>query len=497
MSPKLAIRRCSRLWGASALLLALANTAYAQVPAASEAPASDADAATASQPAEDAAPTSDLTDLERPRPLPSSARSGYTLERCIQLTLRNYPRIHEARARLQHRREQQFQSWTQPYSEFNVTGGLALAPEVRGTPLYSPDSDVAISDHMGLGWSIGIEGIIPLWTFGKITGLWDASAAAVRVAEQDVEKEKNAITLDVRRAYYGLQLARDAIALMKSAESEIDKYLRSLEKKVKEGEGDEIELYKLKIHRAELSARHSEARQKEAVAMAALRFLTGVKDDLTVPELPLVRVRHALGPLATYLSAARLHRPEINMARAGLQAREAQLRIERAKYFPDIGLGLSARWAKAPGITDQQNPFVGDRVNALSYGAALVLRYKVDFLPQSARVAQARAQLEELRATERYALGGVAVEVETAYREAEDAGRRLDAYTEAASYAKKWLILVQQGIDVGTNEEEDIVDPAKEWALKRFAVMSATFDYNVAIGKLAQVTGWEAVTATP
>jgi outer membrane protein TolC len=217
---------------------------------------------------------------------------------------------------------------------------------------------------------------------------------------------------------------------------------------------------------------------------------------LQLPEQPLVRVRQGLSPLATYLSAARLHRPEINMARAGLLAREAQVRLEQARYYPDIGLCLSARWAKAPGITDQTNPFVHDTVNLIGYGAALALKYKLDFLPTSARVAQARAQLEELRATERYALGGVAVEVETAYREAEDAQRRLDAYADAAAYAKKWLILVQQGIDVGTNDEEDIVDPAKEWALKRFAVMSATFDYNVAVGKLAQATGWEALVST-
>ena len=56
--------------------------------------------------------------------------------------------------------------------------------------------------------------------------------------------------------------------------------------------------------------------------------------------------------------------------------------------------------------------------------------------------------------------------------------------------------MVQQGIDVGTNDEEDIVDPAKEWALKRFAVMAATFDYNVAVGKLAQATGWEELASS-
>jgi outer membrane protein TolC len=480
------IRRTAASVGLLACSL-LCGVAAAQVPAA-PAPA---------EPAAGAPAEPEPVEAAEVQPLPSANLAGYTLERCIALTLKNYPKLHEARARLQYRREQQVQSWTQPYSEFNVTGGLALVPEVHGTALYSPDNDLELSSSpTNLAWTIGIDGVVPLWTFGKITNLWQASAAQVKVAEQDVEREKNAILLDVRRAYYGVQLARDAIALMRDAESQIDKYLRDLEKKVREGDGDQVTLYKLKINRAELTARHSEARQKEAVALASLKFLTGVQGQMALPEVPLTRVRHALGPLSTYLSAARLHRPEINMARAGLNAREAQVRLERARYFPDIGLGLSARWSKAPSITDQTNPFVRETINSLSYGAALVLRYKLDFLPQSARVAQAQAQLEELRATERYALGGVAVEVETAYREAEDAQRRLNAYAEAAGYAKKWLLLVQQGIDVGTNDEEDIVDPAKEWALKRFAVMSATFDYNLAVGKLAQVTGWEAVVAS-
>jgi outer membrane protein TolC len=430
------------------------------------------------------------------RPLTSTNGSAFSLERCISLTLRNWPKIQEARARYRKSRQQQVQAWSQPYSEFNVTGGLALAPQVRGTALYSPDTDAALTSSMGLGWSIGIEGVVPIYTFGKISNLWDAAGAQVKVSEQEIEKEKNSVKQDVRRAYYGVLLARDAIALMREAESSIDKYLRTLDKKVKDGDADEVAFYKLKMNRADLTARHSEATQKEAIALASLKFLTGVQGELPLPDQPLTRVRGALSPLATYLNAARLHRPEINMARAGLTAREAQVRLERARYFPDIGLGLSARWAKAPGITDQQNPFVREQINVVAYGAALVLRYKLDFMPTSARVAQAQAQLEELRATERYALGGVAVEVETAYREAEDAGRRLDAYSEAANYAKKWLILVQQGIDVGTNDEEDIVDPAKEWALKRFAVMSATFDYNVAVGKLALATGWDAAVAS-
>jgi outer membrane protein TolC len=423
-----------------------------------------------------------------PRPLP-----GYSLKRCLELAERNYPKIHEARAKLEVKRAQQFQAWTQPYSDFTVTGGLALVPTVRGTSVYSPDSDVALSSDMGLAWNIGVDGAIPLWTFGKITNLWAAADAQVRVGQHEINKEKNEVRLSVRRAYYGVQLARDALILVRDAGKRIDKYLTSLAAKVEDGEGDEIELLKLRMYRAELEARESEAARQEAVALAGLRFLTGAGGGLDVPDQPLQRSKHSLGPLARYLSAARLYRPEINMARAGVLAREAQLKVERARYFPDLAIGLSARWSEAPGITNQTNPFVKDQANYLTYAAVLALKYKIDFLPQYARVSQAAGQLEEMRATERYALGGVGVEVETAFREAEDAARRLDAYSRAAGFAKQWLIQVQQGIDVGTFDDEDIVDPAREFALKRFSQMSATFDYNIALARLAQVTGWDAV----
>jgi len=416
---------------------------------------------------------------------------GVSLRRCLELAERNYPKIHEARAKLAAKRAQLDQAHYAPYSDFTVTGGLGIAPDVRGTSVYSPDTDVPLKSDMGAAWQVGIEGLIPLWTFGKITNLWDAAEAQVKVGEHELQKEKNQLRFDVRRAYYGVRLARDALALVKDGIRRLDKYIPDLERKVAAGEGDDIELLKLRMNRAELEARESEARKQEAIALSGLRFLTGVR-DLVVPDLPLARARHRLGPLNHYLSAAKLYRPEVNMAKAGILAREAQLRLERARYLPDIGLGLSARWSSAPSVTDQTNPFIRDP-NYLTYGAGLVLRYKLDFLPQSTRVAQAEAQLEEVRASERFALGGVGWEVEQAFREAEDATRRLEAYTRATSYARQWLVKVQQGIEVGTFEDEDIVDPAKEYALKRFSQMSALFDYNVALAKLAQVTGWDVV----
>lgn len=448
----------------------------------------------ASARAEDPEEKSDGDDAAPLEPKPASA-STYTLSRCLALAAKNYPKVHEARAKLAYKRAQRFQAHTQPYSEFNMTAGLALAPTVRGTSVYSPDSDVPIKSDMGLAWQVGLDGVVPLWTFGKITNTWDAADANVKVGENELKKERNEVLLAVRRAYYGALLAKDALLLVHEAEARIDKYLAPLEKKVEDGDSDEIDLIKLQLQREDLNTRESEAQKQRLYALSGLRFLTGVSGPLEVPDMPLKLLAHRLGPLAHYLSAARVHRPEINMARAGILAKEAQMRVARAKLFPDFGLGLSARYANAPRVTDQRNPFTIDPGHGQSYGAALVMRYKLDFLPATARLAQAEAELEEIRATERYALGGVGVEVEQAFREAVDAENRLASYGRSVALAKRWMLQVQQGIDVGTFEDKDIVDPAKEYALRRFALMTATFDYNVALAKLALATGWDAIAA--
>ena len=417
-----------------------------------------------------------------------------SLKRCLELAVLNYPKVQEARARLAQKIAQLDQAYAAPYSDFTMSGGIGPAPTVRGTAVYSPDTDKALSTTMSAAWQLNVSGAIPLWTFGKITNLWDAAKAQVRVGEFEIKKEQNDVKVSVRRAYYGVQLARDALILVREATSRVDTYLERLEKKVKEGDGDDIDLLKLKMYRADLEVRESEAMRQEAIALAGLRFLTGGGPEADVVDAPLHQNSHRLGPISRYLSAARLYRPEVNMAHAGVLAREAQTRIERAKFFPDLALGLNFGYSAAPQVEDQKNPFVKDNANYLSYGAGLVFRYKLDFLPQSARLAQANAQLEEQRATERYALGGVGTEVETAFREAEDAARRLNAYARSTSYAKQWLVQIQEGIDVGTYDDQDVVDPAREYATKRFLQMNATFDYNVALAKLAQASGWDFVT---
>lgn len=420
-----------------------------------------------------------------------------TLGELLQMAETNYPKVREARARLSKNRGLLWEARTAPFSQFKAEGGVTVAPTIHGTNVYSPSSDVALTENMALAWQIGLSGVVPLWTFGKISSTWDAAKANVELGRHEVNKEKNEIRLEVRRAYYGLLLARDSRLLFNRAMSKLDEYVDEMEEKVLLGEGDDIELLKIKMQRAELIAKGTEVEKGEIKALAGLRFFAGVEGDFDVPDVPLEQIDHQLGDSLTYLEAARLHRPEINMAKAGLAARSAQLELEKSKYYPDLGLGLEARLIRAPEVTDQRNPFARDLGNRAWFGFGLVFRWNLDLLPQTARVAQARAQLEEVRATERYALGGVAAEVEASHAAAVAAKRRLDAWSDATDFAKRWLIKVQQGLDLGLQEQSDLVEPSKAYALKKASEMEALFDYNVSLVKLAQSTGWESMLGKP
>lgn len=512
MSPAANFRARQRLYASigSIALAVVAVTAQAQPTpnkgdgAATPATSSSAGAA----PAQDAAAPAASADSSAGAPADAEEDNGdgsthgdalpvakrtYTLRECLSLAEQNHPNILGAMARVQYMRAQLDEALTAPFSAFNLTMGAGPAPTFRGGSVYTQDREVGLNSNIGMAWRANIEGTVPLWTFGKITNLWKAAEAQVKVGEGEADKVRNTVRLDVRRAYYGLQLAREALLLLGDATGKLDGVLKTLQAKIDDGDGDEIDLLRLQTARAEVDARFAEAQQGEQVALAALRFYTGVGRDFDIPDLPLRPPKHELGALSTYLEAAQDHRPDLRMARAGLQAREAQANLARSKLLPDFGLTLFGNYSRAPEITDQLNPFVRDDANYLRYGFAVGMRWSLDFLPTEARIRQADAQLAEMRQTMRYAMGGVALEVEKAYAEATEKKKKVDAYQKASKYARQWLIKVAQGIDVGATEEREMVDPARQYALQRYAYLSALMEYNMSMATLANVTGWDLV----
>lgn len=437
-----------------------------------------------------------------PAPAPATIRTHrYTLGECLALTDRNFPNLWAARARLAFAHAQLDEAKWTPWFQWSAQSQFGVAPQISGTVIY-PQSTLAARNITGLGnlqpfFQFGINGTVPIYTFGKIETAQQAAAAGIRVSEWDMEKWRQLARMDVRRAYYGLQLARDAREVINDALDRLSKAITGIRDRIARGDANvsDVDRLRLEAYRQEIVAQSLQAPKGETYALAGLRFMTGVQSGFDIPDRPLERPNRPLVSVAQYLEAARLFRPDVNMARAGLVARTAQVAYNRARLFPDLGLGLGADYMSTPSAVQQNNAWASDPFNHFFYGFGFGLRWSLDLLPQAARIDQAQSQLEETRALERLALGNAMLEVEKAYADVVEAKGREEAWDKAEHLAKQWISTVDDNVDLGSSDERALLDPVRVYGNARVQHLYALMDYNVTLSALALASGWD--TAAP
>ena len=420
-----------------------------------------------------------------------------TLAECLALADRNFPNLWAARARLAYTHAQLEEARWTPWFQWSAQSTFGVLPLLQGTVEY-PQATLSSRNITGLGnlhpfFGFGISGVVPLYTFGKIETALDAAEANVRVSEWDMEKWRQQMRMDVRRAYYGLQLARDAEYVIDDAKGRLDKGIQGIREKIAKGDPNvgDVDRLRLETFRQEITAQSLQAPKNQAYALAALRFMTGVQTNFDIVDEPLKPPDRPLVTIVQYLEAARILRPDVNMARAGVIARKRLVEYNRAKLFPDIGLGLGADFLSTPSAVPQQNAFASDPFNHFYYYFGFGLKWSLDLLPQAARTQQAEAQLEETRALERAALGNAMFEVEKAYADAVEAKTRVETWDKAEHETKEWISIVQDHIDLGTWDERSLMEPLRAYGNARMQHLYALMDYNIAMSNLALASGWD------
>lgn len=432
-----------------------------------------------------------------PPAAPAAKARTYTLSECLALADRNHPNIWAARARVGFARGQYDEAKWIPWFQWSATAQGGILPQIGGTVGYTAANPLSINPTFIGGYEpffqFRVDYTLPLYTFGKITAGREAAEANVRLQEWDMEKFRQLVRMDVRRAYFGVMAARDGRYLVKEVQAKIEKAIADITKRLEKNEAgyDEVDRMRLELYRDEIIARGGDAVKGETYGMAALRFMTGVQSDFDIPDEPIPRPTVPIAPVVSYLATARLFRPEVAMARAGIAARKAQLDLQRARFFPDFGLGLSAGYSVAPSVVPQSNINGALNWNYFYYGFGIGMRWNLDLLPNAARVAQVESQLEETRALERLALGGVAVEVENAYASVVEAKNREERWDHAEHKTKQWIVDVQSAMDLGTKDERALMEPLRWYVNTKFEHNRALMDLNIALSELARVSGWD------
>ncbi len=337
----------------------------------------------------------------------------------------------------------------------------------------------------------------PIWDFGKIAAGVSAAEAGVTDTTGRQAGARADVELNVRKAYWGLKLARELRSMLEEGQGYLDSAQKKIEKQLADGSGNATVSDRLRLRtvRTEIEVRLLEAKRLEEVARSGLRALLNLDsaEDLDVDDDDFEALAVPAHPLAYYEEQARLSRPEVRTLDYAVKAKWALVDLEHRKLYPDLVLIGQISFAYAPTVDSPQNAYANNPFNGYGGGIAAAVRMPLDFGPKLARGDRTRAEAEEIEARRQEALGGVGFEVSKAFLELSEAETRLDEVRKGEKAGKAWVAAVSQNFALGLADSRDFSDALLQSFKMRTFALQAVYDLNVSTATLSRATG----TAVP
>ncbi len=350
--------------------------------------------------------------------------------------------------------------------------------------------------------NIGFSGIFtrneitltqPVYTFGKIDSGISAARAGIEASRSGEAAVKEALALNVKRAYYGYKLMREILTTLEEANGYVDEAENLVQKDLDEGNGNMSITDKLRLQtvRAELETKMLEAKKGQSIALSGLRALIGVNGphDIQIDQEPLALDDVKEQGLRFFSDQAQMSRPEIRALNHLVKARNHLAQFEWNKMMPDLVLIGTARYAYASSVDNPPSAFANDPFNTRSAGLAAALRVPLDFGVSSARADRMRAAAEQAEFQRLDAMAGVNFEVEKAHTELNEARERVVVVGKGEKLAKRWISSIMQKMQLGLGDIKEVSDALTRYFSMRVLYLQAIHDFNMAAAQLERATG--------
>jgi outer membrane protein TolC len=357
----------------------------------------------------------------------------------------------------------------------------------------SPEASLSNVSWTNVFTHTEVQLIQPLYDFGKISAGIAAAKAGVEVSREKEAGARADLELNVRRAYFGLKLAREVLDTLDQGASYVDEAQKTIEKDLAQGTGSSTVTDRLRLRtvRADLDARVLETKKLQALARDSLRALIGaqLQGQVDVDDEPFEPPELNLQPVAYYEDLAKASRPEVKMLQYAVKAKKALADLERRKEYPDLILIGGAVIARAQTVDNPTNAFYSHYYNSTTAGLAAGLRIPLDLGPKIARTRRLAYEAEETGYQQSAAMSGILLEVEKAYGEVTEAQGRLADMDKGQKAGKAWISAVAQNLAVGLAETRDFSDALIAFFGMRTRYLQAVYDLDIALSSLARATG--------
>jgi outer membrane protein len=417
-----------------------------------------------------------------------------TLDRAIELTLRNHPRAMEMRSVATAARERVGEARS------------ALLPQVYGGAEYlrSTDNPIGNTTYLNPGFIPRITGTLHggpanpsqsfsttdnfltgvavqqfLFDFGKVRGLIDERDAQAQAAAAESKLTDLDLIFEATQRYFALLAAGQKEKVFQKAVEQRAEQLHAAQVKAAAALTPEIDVLTAKAALARSRTNLLQAENDTATARVALDNTMAVSPNAPFYEVAdVLTYKPIAGNIQAYFASAIRERPDLMTIEANARAAGAQVAEVRSDFFPTVQAtaGYSAMGTGLPAA------------NNLNAGIVVTWPIFNGFLTEH-QLAESKARQNVIR----YALADlesrVWLEVKSSYLELENALQQIHQAEETLASSSGQLELADKRYNAGLGNIIELTDAERFYIQDDAAYVDTLYAYSVAKAKLDRATG--------
>jgi len=413
------------------------------------------------------------------------------LKEAIDFALSHSPLIHASQASLEVFEAKLKQVEWLDYPHSSVRFSVSPMPAQRLAENNMPYTDL---ETWGVFLFTEINGVLPLYTFGRVSALKKAMRLGVEATKAKGEVARQEVIFRIKKGFWALALASESLEVIKEGRDYLEKAKKHLESLEAEDdpEFDPVEKMQIRVFDAQILGRELEAQRGVVIAQNSIKVTMGidVREEVTfeVKELVPLRIKQDL-TLETLIDMATLNRSELVAFRAAVAGKQAEVSAKKRAFFPSISLFGGFRYGYSNVAERSFSPYSTLPLNTYSAYGGLILEGDFEIGKKMWELNEAKASMREMIMQLSELESGVRLEVTKLFLEMQDAKKMVEAYKDALEAARGWVVAK---IDLYENDlctMNDVVTALIQFFQTRMEYLKAVHEYNVAVCALERAVG--------
>jgi len=414
-----------------------------------------------------------------------------TIEKAVQMALRNNPDLQASRLEMEKAHERVNEAWSNTMPSIGLTAQYSNALKkpvffLPGSFIGQPQLDI-VPIEVGSTHSMSLSVTATQMLFNGAVFIGVGAASIYSQAAEELYRGKQVETATkVRKAFYAVLLATEAVAMMQSTLANVEKNLENVRLMQKQGIVSDYDELRAQVGVDNFRPLVIQSETNRTLSIDGLRAAIGAQtgDEIEI-EGSLTFAEYDSGILANAEQAAMESNSNLQALRYQREVNDKFLSVERSNFLPTIAAFGNYQYQ------GQQNKLDLGNLNLVTtsmVGLSLTMNLFQGF-QTNARVDQAKLEIRKTEAQLVSAENGIKTAVHSVVGTLKQARKRVEVQEKTVEQAERGYRIVTTRFSSGSATQLDVNDAQNALMQAKVNRIQAIYDYLAASADLDQLMG--------